>query len=98
MTKYSTPHLHSKVAEKGPTLNAVRRLQNKLKQITDGTYTKSALSPVHAVVPNATAKPMATLSLLCAVVLDATARTMAAPSEDEGKLDQNNGSGDVVTI
>jgi hypothetical protein len=69
-----------------------------LKQITDGTYAKSAPSPVHAVVPNATAKPMATLSPLHAVVLNAAARTTAATSEDEGKLDQNNGSGDVVAI
>jgi hypothetical protein len=57
-----------------------------------------APSPVHHVVPDAVAKLTATLSPLHAVVPNAMARPMAAPPEDDGKLDGNNGSGEVVAI
>jgi hypothetical protein len=55
-------------------------------------------SPVHAVVSDAAAKPTATLSLLHAVIPNAMARPTAAPSEDDGELYSNDGSGDVVAI
>jgi hypothetical protein len=44
------------------------------------------------------AKLTATLSPLNAVVLNAAARPTAAPSEDDGQLDSNNGSVDVIVI
>jgi hypothetical protein len=66
--------------------------------VSNATATLIALSPVNAVVPNALAKLTATLFPSHAVVPNAAARPMAAPSEDDGKLDGANGSVDVVAI
>ncbi len=48
--------------------------------------------------PRCPSKPTATLSLLHAVVPNAAARPTATPSEDDGKLDGDDGSVDVVAI
>ncbi len=45
-----------------------------------------------------TAKPTATLSPSHAVVPNAAARQMTAPSEDDGKLDGDDASGDIVAV
>jgi hypothetical protein len=66
--------------------------------VSNAAATLIAPSTVNAVVPDATAKPTATLSPLHAVGPNAMARPTAAPSEDDGELDRNNGSGDVIAI
>jgi hypothetical protein len=66
--------------------------------VFDAAATLIAPTPAHAVVPNSVAKPMANLSPLHAVIPNATAKPTAAPSEDNGELDGNDGSGDVIAI
>ncbi len=77
---------------------------NATVMLTDAPF---LLSPPHAivtndaatltnaatrVVPNDGVEPMAATSLSRAVVLDATAKLMATPSEYNGGLDSNNGT------
>jgi hypothetical protein len=66
--------------------------------ISNAAATLIVLSPVHAVVPNATAKLTITLSLSHAVVPNATARPTATPSEEDGELDGDNDSVNFVAI
>ncbi len=66
--------------------------------VSNAAATQIAPSQVHALVPNAAAKPMATLYPLHAVVFNAMVRPTATPSEDDGKLDGSNGSGDAFAI